>query len=279
MRLNSMYELSNEQRLKFTIVLMEYLNAGDWKTLFIETDCEEFAQQHTQFYEDVSWENETLEQDCIDAVEFIFNKDSANLRAIWEVPGVKTITSRQDEALHNEIEALIEGGDAVDDVIDSAENNLTGNVVNDLDMSLNISNLNVNPVVFDVAKNLYKALDEADLLLNTESGTNAFDLMYAALDSYLQQTCTSKGIPFDTSDEITVLMAKVNVYIKGKADSPLNVKTLSLLRTANSLLTTINDLKNYDSSSEFNDYELTDVDAKFAINLSRLLITYVDELI
>ncbi|MEH6458115.1 MAG: hypothetical protein V7749_17430, partial [Cocleimonas sp.] len=75
-----MNHLSDELRTKFSTVLMEYLNAGDWKALFTQTGCEEFAQQNTQFYEDVSWENETLEQDCADALEFILQKDSKNLK-------------------------------------------------------------------------------------------------------------------------------------------------------------------------------------------------------
>ncbi len=108
-----MYELNKNQQSTLSTVLMEYLNAGDWKGLFAETDCEEFAQEHTQFYKDVSWEEENLEQDCTDALNFILAKDSANLKVIWELPGVQTMTKRKDENLETDIQALIDG--AIDD--------------------------------------------------------------------------------------------------------------------------------------------------------------------
>lgn len=119
-----MNHLSDELRTNFSTVLMEYLNAGDWKALFTQTGCEEFAQQNTQFYEDVSWENETLEQDCADALEFILQKDSKNLKVIWELPGVQTMTSRKDEALREEIKAVVENASLVEDaaIIDYDDN-------------------------------------------------------------------------------------------------------------------------------------------------------------
>lgn len=110
-----MYELNHEQQAKLSNVLMEYLNANDWKGLFAATDCEEFAQQHTQFYEEVSWEDENLEQDCAEALDFILTKAPANLKVIWEIPGVQTMTSRKDEALEAEIQALIVSADDVSD--------------------------------------------------------------------------------------------------------------------------------------------------------------------
>ncbi len=60
------------------------------------------------FYEDVSWESQTLEKDSAEALAFILNKDSTHLKVIWKLPGVKTMTKRKDENLHAEIETLIE---------------------------------------------------------------------------------------------------------------------------------------------------------------------------
>lgn len=109
-----MYDLTEQEQAKFSTVLMEYLNASDWKSLFAQAHCEEFAKRHTQFYEDVSWEEDNLEQDCAKALDFILSKDSANLKIIWEIPGVQTMTSRKDEVLHAEIEALIENSQSVE---------------------------------------------------------------------------------------------------------------------------------------------------------------------
>lgn len=258
MRLNSMYELSKEQRLKLSIILMEYLNAGNWKGLFELTDCEAFAQQHTQFYEDDIWENETLEQDCIDAVEYILTKDSGNLKIIWEVDGVAAITSRKDADLHREIETLLE---VADDVVANPDLSVT------------------NPYVFDTRQSVYNALEDAQTLANAQGAASAYDLMHAALQGFFRQVCTRKGISFDTYDGITVLHAKVNDYIKGQAatginDKLRNDKTLSMLRAAALMVDTISDL----IASKPNKYVHTEADVKFAINLSRSVMRYIDDL-
>ena len=251
-----MYELSKEQRLKISIILMEYLNAGNWKRLFELTDSEAFAQQHTQFYEDDIWENETLEQDSIDAVEYILKKDSGNLKIIWEVDGVAAITSRKDADLHRDIEAFLETVDVGD----------------------------ANTYVFDTHQSIFHALEDTEALVNTQGAASACELVHAALQGFLQQTCSSNSILFDANDAIPVLHAKVNDYIKGQADSGLkdtsrndktrNDKTLSMLRVAAALIDTINDL----SAPKLNENVLTVADAKFAINLSRSVMRYIHDL-
>ena len=246
-----MYELSKEQRLKLSTILMEYLNAGNWKGLFELTDSEAFAQQHTQFYEDDIWENETLEQDSIDAVEYILTKDSGNLKIIWELDGVAAITSRKDTDLHSDIEAFLETFTVGD----------------------------TNTYAFDTHQSIYNALEEAEALVNTQGAGSAYELVHAALQGFLQQTCSSNSIPFDANDAIPVLHAKVIDYIKGQAYSGLqeksrNDKTLSMLRVAAALTNTLNDL----SASKHNENVLTEADAKFAINLSRSVMRYIDDL-
>jgi len=246
-----MYELSKEQQLKLSIILMEYLNAGNWKGLFELTDSEAFAQQHTQFYEDDIWENETLEQDSIDAVEYILSKDSGNLKIIWELDGVAAITNRKDADLHSDIEAFLDRVDVSD----------------------------ANTYVFDTHQSIYNALEDAEALANTQAAASAYELVHAALQGFLQQTCSRNSIPFDTIDAIPVLHAKVNDYIKGQADTGLkdksqNDKTGSMLPLAASLIDTINDL----GASKPNENVLTEADAKFAINLSRSVMLYIDDL-
>jgi len=107
-----MYALSHQQQTQLSTVLMEYLNANDWKGLFAQTNCEAFLQQNPNFYEDLSWEEEKIEQNCADALDFILAKDSANLKVIWELPGVQTMMNRKDESLEAEIQALIDNSGA-----------------------------------------------------------------------------------------------------------------------------------------------------------------------
>ena len=259
-----MYDLSHEQKQKLTTVLMEYLNATDWKGLFELTGCEEFAQQHTQFYNDDSWEDENLGQDCIDVIEFILTEDRANLKIIWELPGAQTMISRKDEDLHREIEVLIE----VEKFSEVAPN-----------LSGSISSVSIEtPEIFDTKESAYTALDHAENLLTTQGASSAYDLMHLALKSFLIQICISKSIAYIESDSITVLLSKINDYIKGQADIR-NSKTLSMLRISDSNVNTINDLRNRHSTNDANEDLLTTADTKFAVCLARSVMTYIDELV
>jgi len=114
-----MYDLNKQQQTKLSTVLMEYLNGNDWKGLFVETACEGFFKQNPSFYEDLNWEEESVEKNCADALNFILTKDKANLKIIWKIPGVQTMISRKDEVLHAEIKALIEkeASDSLDTTI------------------------------------------------------------------------------------------------------------------------------------------------------------------
>lgn len=265
-----MHDLSNEQRLKLTIVLMEYLNASDWKGLFESTGCEEFAQEHTQFYEDVSWENETLEQDCTEAVEFILTKDSENIKVIWGLGGVQTILNRKDEDLYNEIEVLIETSEASE--VDANSSGSTSSVSIE------------TPDVFDTKESVYKALEDAESLLTTQGTASSYDLIRVTLKSFLMLTCTNKNIIFTASDSNSVLLSKVNDHIKGQTDiqpkeNVRSDKTCSMLRAASLIINTIDDLRDDHSESNQTEDLLIEADAKFAIHLVRSIMIYIDELV
>ena len=252
---------------------MEYLNAGDWKGLLTQTGCEEFAQQHTQFYADVSWENETLKQDCNDAVEFILSKDNGNLKVIWELPGVPTMLNRKDAALHSEIEALIEVVENAVDVASTDGSNISP------DSSNVTPNINPNSVIFDTTQSPFKTLEDAEALINTKGAVSAYYLVHAALHSFLQQACSSNRIAIESNDSMTVLFAKVGDCIKGQTDTDRSDKSLSMLRTGSLIVATINDLKSHQGATQQNEDLITVADARFAINLVRSIMAYIDALI
>jgi len=244
-----MYELTKEQQQKLTTVLKDYLNANDWKGIFAETNCEEFAQQNSKFYENVSWENENLEKDCNEALAFVLNKDSSNLRAIWEVPGVETMTRRQDESLYAEIAAIIEQGDT------QSSAPITDNY----------------PDLTGENKNPYQTLDEAENFLHSDRTSDTIVLINKALRNYLQQTCENKRIAISSEDSISLLQAKVIDYIKRQNTGSQN----QLLRTTTIITETIDDLTHQNQNSN----ALTKADLNYAINQSRIFMVYLDEIL
>lgn len=265
-----MYNLTKQQQNTLSTVLKEYLNVGDWKGLFAQTGSEEFAQQHTQFYNDDSWDNgsieDNLDKDSAEALAFILNKDSEHLKIIWELPGVRTMTKRKDENLHAQIEALIE----------NANNQIDASTTTGKNTDTDLSDENQNP---------YEMLDDAEVLLNSNRTTDAYHLMHAALRNFLQQTCANKEISTDKDDSVSILHAKIKDHIKrqngasqssaSQNSASLNDTSLSMLRTATFITETIDDLSLQNRyESQFNKAEV-----KYAINVSRSVMVYIDELI
>ncbi|WP_299871486.1 hypothetical protein [uncultured Cocleimonas sp.] len=262
------YQLTKQQQKILSVVLMEYLNMGDWKGLFKKTDSEAFAKQQTQFYDDDSWDTgsieDTLEKDCAEAVAFILNKDSRHLKVIWEMPGVKTMSLRKDENFHAEIEAIIE--DALDQ---STDNKIIA--TSDKDNNSNLPDENQNP---------YETLDAAQELLDSNNTTQSMRLMHAALKNFLQQTCKNLEITTDDKDSVSILQAKVNEHLKQKNSASqksinLNDSSLSILRTSTLLIETIDDL----SYQNTNEKHVNNSDVKYAINITRSVMIYIDELV
>ncbi len=242
-----MLNLTNEQQQKLAAVLKDYLNANDWKSLFSETNCEEFVQQNTQFYDNVSWEDDnpdnTLENDCNAALAFILEKDSINLRTIWEVPGVETMTRRQDETLYTEIETLLNQVDT--QTTTSTDNSYIDTIIN---------------------QTPHQTLDDAENRLITGDIKEAVVFIQAAIRNYLQHSCRDNEIATESGDSLSLLHAKILDYLKRK--DPENQNTL--LRTTSNVVDSLEELGEQNQTFKH-------ADLRYAINQSRAMMVYFDE--
>ncbi len=97
--------------------------------------------------------------------------------------------------------------------------------------------------------------------------------------AFLKQVCINKQIAFNSDDAITALLPKINNYIKLKVGVERNDKVFAMLRSANSMLDTINNLRNHYSMAHPNETLLTESDARFSINLVRSIMTYINDLL
>ena len=244
-----MDELNTKEKINLSKVLMNTLNTGDWKELFALTECDYCPQNCSQFYKDVHWNNEGLKQGCINAVEFILEADPVNIKEIWELEGVQGALKGSKPELYNVIESIVNG------------------VV-----------LVASPEVNNTNESVFKALEDAEVLLTTQGASSAYDRMHTALHGFLRQICDNNNISFVSGDAITALLPKISKYIKQQPDDDRNSKVVDMLRSAASMLDTINYLRNHHSMSHPNENLLKESDAKFAINLARSIMTYIDEL-
>lgn len=245
-----MDELNNKEKVHLAKVLMDSLNGGDWKELFTLTDCDDCPQNGSQFYKDIQWGNEGLKQGCIHAVEYILEVDPTNIKEIWELDGVQRTLKTKNVDLYHVMESIVNG------------------VV-----------LVASPKVNNTNESVYKALEDAEILLMSQGASSAYDRMHTALHGFLRQICTNNNIVFLSGDAITALIPKVSDFIKQQSDDGRNNKVFAMLRSAGSMLDTMNYLRNHHSMSHPNENLLKESDAKFAINLARSIMTYIDDLL
>jgi hypothetical protein len=245
-----MSDLNGKQLITLAVVLKDQLNTGDWQELFTVTNSEYFLELHSSFMRDVHWKNDSLKQGCINAVKYVLERNGSNLNEIWNLDSVKAALKRKEPELYDVIEAIVCGGVVV-----------------------------ATPEVANINDTVFKALEDAEVLLTTQGAANAYDRAHTALHGFLKQVCKNKGITHMDSDAITALLPKVNDYIKLQPDIGRNDQVFNMLRSAGSMLNTINYLRNHHSLSHANKELLTEPDAKFAINLTRSIMSYIDDLV
>ncbi|WP_286300675.1 abortive infection family protein [Vibrio apostichopi] len=245
-----MSDLNGKQLIKLAVVLQDLFSTGDWQELFTVTDTEDFIVLHSSFMRDVNWQNATLKQGCISAVKYVLESDESNLNEIWKLGQVQTSLKREEPELYLVIEAIVDGIEVV-----------------------------ATPDVANINDTVFKALEDAEVLLSTQGAASAYDRTHTALHGFLRQVCKNKGIAYSDNDAITALLPKVNDYIKRQPDIGRNEQVFNMLRSAGSMLNTINYLRNHHSLSHANQDLLTEADAQFSINLTRSIMSYIDGLV
>lgn len=247
-----MCELSNKERIKLAKVLMDDLNTGDWQELFAMTESEIYLQHNNRFLRDVHWQNKGLKQGCIGAVNHILDADESHISEIWNLSGIQSSLSRKEPDLFRKIESII----------------------NDEELKT-VS----KPELENTNESVYEALKDAEVLIHERGAPNAYDRMHTALHSFLRQVCENNSIKYDKNDAITALLPEINNYLKSLPNDGRNDKVFAMLRSANSMLDSMNYLRNHNSLSHPNERLLNNSDARFAINLARSIMSYIDNLL
>lgn len=248
-----MQDLPGKQRIIIAKILMERFSTGDWTELFQLTDTEDFINSNIRFLRDVHWQNEGLKQGCINAVNYILDSNPQNLKDIVEFDGVSSALEKKSPVDYKIIAA----------VLNDEENK-----------SVQIKELhNSNESVFH-------ALADAETLISERGAPNAYDRMHTALHSFLREVCNNHSISYASSDAITALLPKINAYIKNLPDDGgRNDTVFHMLRSATAILDKLNYLRNHHSLSHPTENLLNDSDARFAINIARSIMMYVDSVL
>ncbi|EPC8419971.1 abortive infection family protein [Bacillus wiedmannii] len=124
-----------------------------------------------------------------------------------------------------------------------------------------------------------EVLNHAETLINQHSCSSAIDRVHAALHGYLKNVCADEGLSFVTADpKIQDLWSKIKQeHPKFSVNVKEHYKPINQCVDAiGKALHNINDIRNRLSYSHPNEEIIEEIEAKLVINLSRVLLQYVD---
>lgn len=245
--------LNKVSQINLAKILADKFSEGDWKELFAVTDCEDVPEGLNQFYRHVRWNNTELKGVAIAAIETTLARDAGNLSEIWALDNVQRYISNADNDLFKEIKDIVD---------QNGQRNVSAAPVK-----------NVN-------ENIYQALEDAEVLLQKNGPHRAYDRVHTALHASLRQMCANHRIATNTTnDNVPGLLALITAHLKALPDDGRNEDVFKMLRSSGSILHGINNLRNNSSMAHPTETLLNEADARFAINLVRSIMTYIDELL
>lgn len=245
--------LDKVSKIHLAKILAGRFNEGDWQELFAVTDCEDVPEGLYKFYQHVQWGNPELKGVAISAIENTLARDEENLSKIWTLDNVQRYISNADANLFNKIKDIV---------------NQNGQ-----------RNVSATPVK-NVNENIYQALEDAEVLLQKHGPHRAYDRVHTALHASLRQMCSNHRITSNTmNDNVPGLLALITAHLKALPDDGRNEDVFKMLRSSAAILHGINNLRNNFSMAHPTETLLNEADARFAINLVRSIMTYVDELL
>jgi len=245
--------LDNVSQIKLAKILAENFSEGDWQELFAVTDCEDVPEGLYKFYQHVNWKNPELKGVAISAIQSTLARNADNLSRIWELDYVQNYITRGSTDLFNEIKDIVN---------QNGQRNVSA-----------APSKNVN-------ENIYQALEDAEVLLQKNGPQRAYDRVHTALHASLRQMCANNGIATNsTNDNVPGLLSLITTHFKSLPDDGRNDDVFKMLRAVGALLHGINNLRNHHSMAHPTETLLNEADARFAINLVRSIMTYIDELL
>ncbi|OOL14447.1 hypothetical protein BHL37_00700 [Bacillus cereus] len=124
-----------------------------------------------------------------------------------------------------------------------------------------------------------EVLDQADTLISNHSYSSAIDRTHTALHSYLKQICNNAGLKFEDSlVDMQAMWSKIrNEHPNFLIDSDEHYKPINqIVNAIMKLLKNINDIRNSQSFSHPNEEIIEEKEAKLVINLTRVVLQYID---
>jgi DNA-directed RNA polymerase subunit L len=124
-----------------------------------------------------------------------------------------------------------------------------------------------------------KTLDQCDILISNHSYGSAVDRAHTALHGYLDQICKDAGLEFAAADpNIMEMWQKIKAeHPKFRINVQENNKPVNqIVNAISKVLHNLNDIRNKQTYSHPNEEIIDENEAQLVINLSRVLLQYID---
>ena len=124
-----------------------------------------------------------------------------------------------------------------------------------------------------------KAIEDAEMFMSVGKYDSAFDRVHTAFHGYLRKKLDDLKESYEESDTLNQLYNKLHTYVGANIASDQSGLVKTALRSASGIISSINDLRNRNSLAHPNGSIITSREAKLCIQITKDLITYIEQVI
>lgn len=130
--------------------------------------------------------------------------------------------------------------------------------------------------VFGKTETIKKSIEDAEHFVQLGKYSSAIDRVHTIFHGYLRLKLDEQDINYEESDTIMQLYSKLHNSLEEIDSGKINGLIKSSIRSASSVVDTLNTIRNKHSLSHPNDEVIGEQEAKLAIHLSKQIFEYIE---
>jgi hypothetical protein len=133
------------------------------------------------------------------------------------------------------------------------------------------------PEIAETSEVVFEALKDAEVLLKTRGPKSAVDRAHTALHGYLKKLCSDRGAVMPTEPSLTAVFKVIREqFPEFSATIPHDAEAKRVFGSLASALDSLNTIRNRGTLAHPNELLLNAPEAMLYINLSRLVLGYIE---
>ncbi|MBD1207497.1 MAG: abortive infection family protein [Ignavibacteria bacterium] len=219
---------------------------GDWLEIGMLTSTSNLIKEYPRLLRSLHWGDDDYKGNVIVVVKRILTQKPSSLKQFIEFEKIAKYLRQKDKAILEQLEAEVNG-------------------------------INVDTTIPKTASEVVtEALKDAEVLLAQRKPISAFDRVHTGLHGYLKNLCAANALSYDndaTANQLFKILLEKHSKLNNLGTREEEVKRI--IRTSATIIDAMGTLRNNASLAHPNSEVLDNDEAKFAVNIGKSLIEFL----